>query len=80
MAETTKITKTQAIVKYMKRYGCITDPVARDKFHTNRLSSIMFNLRKGGYEIETKICNGRDEFGKNTYAKYYLISVPASVK
>ena len=74
MANTTKRTKTQDILRHMKRYGSISDPVARDKFHTNRLSGIILNLRRKGYDIETRMCNGRDEYGKNTYAKYYLNS------
>ena len=74
MANTIKRTKTQDILKYMKRYGSISDPVARDKLHTNRLSGIILNLRRQGYDIVTKMCNGRDEYGKNTYAKYYLNS------
>lgn len=72
MANTTRRSKTQEIVKYMRRYGCITDPVAREKFHTNRLSGIICNLRRKGFVIETVMCSGRDEFGKNTYGKYYL--------
>ena len=71
---TVKRTKTQDILRHMKRYGSISDPVARDKFHTNRLSGIILNLRRKGYDIETRMCTGRDEYGKNTYAKYYLNS------
>ena len=71
---TVKRSKTKDILKHMRRYGSISDPVARDKYHTNRLSGIILNLRRQGYEIETRMCNGRDEYGKNTYARYYLIS------
>lgn len=77
MAEPKRRTKTKDIVKHMKRYGVISDPVARDKFHTNRLSAIIFNLRERGYEIETEECTGRDEYGVNTYAKYRLVSIPS---
>ena len=71
---TVKRSKTKDSLKHMRRYGSISDPVARDKYHTNRLSGIILNLRRQGYEIETRMCNGHDEYGKNTYAKYYLIS------
>ena len=77
MAEPKRRTKTKDIVKHMKRYGSISDPVARDKYHTNRLSAIIFNLRERGYEIETEECTGRDEYGTNTYAKYRLIGIPS---
>ena len=58
------------------RYGSITEPVARNKYHTSRLGSIIYNLRKQGYEIITVMCEGRDEFGKNRFAKYALVRKP----
>lgn len=66
-------TKTNAILKHMRRYGSITDPVARNKYHTNRLSSIISNLRNRGYEIDTVMCEGKDEYGKYRYGKYIFI-------
>ena len=72
----TKLTKTQAILKYMRTHKFITDPIAREKHHTNRLSGIIHNLRNKGYEIETVMCNGRDEFGTYSYGKYRLIKEP----
>ena len=77
MQKKVKRTKTSEILRHMMRYGSITDPVARNKYHTNRLSGIIYNLRKQGksqgYSIVTEICEGRDEFGKNQYAKYFLV-------
>lgn len=69
-----KRTKTGDILRHMRRYGSITDPIARDKYHTNRLSGIIANLRKQGYVIETVMKDGHDEYGKNSYGKYYLKS------
>ena len=80
MAEPKRRTKTKDIVKHMKRYGVISDPVAREKYHTNRLSAIIFNLRNRGYEIETEECTGRDVYGPNNYAKYRLLSAPVIKK
>ena len=69
-----KMTKMQAITRHLMRYGSITDPVARNKYHTNRLSGYIHVLRnKKGYNIETVMCTGKDIFGKHTYAKYVLI-------
>ena len=68
-----KLTKIAAIARHLVRYGSITDPVARRKYHTNRLSGYIHKLRSRGWVIETEMCTGRDEFGKNTYAKYRLI-------
>lgn len=71
-----KKTKTGEVLKHLTRYGAITDPIAREKYHTNRLSAIICNLRKKGYHIDTVICEGRDSFGKNRYGKYILIKNP----
>ena len=74
--EKEKKTKIGAIEKHLVRYGSITDPVAREKYHTNRLSSCINILRKRKYIIETIMCEGRDEYGKHRYGKYKLISKP----
>lgn len=68
-----KKTKTGAILKHMQRYGSITDPVARNKYHTNRLSGIICNLRNQGHEIDTVMCEGKDEYGKYKFGKYIYI-------
>ena len=73
MEKAKKRTKTSEILRHLMRYGSITEPVARNKYHTSRLGSIIYNLRKQGYEIITVMCEGRDEFGKNRFAKYTLI-------
>jgi hypothetical protein len=66
-------TKIGEILKYMLRYGSITDPIARTKFHTNRLSAFIHVLRQRGWNIQTEMCVGRDEFGRYEYAKYKLV-------
>lgn len=69
-----KLTKIEAILRHLTRYGSITDPVARDKYHTNRLSGFIHVLRKKrNINIKTVMCTGRDEFGKYEYAKYVLV-------
>lgn len=66
-------TKISEILRYLLRYGSITDPIARTKFHTNRLSAFICVLRRRGWNIETEMCDGKDEFGKYQYAKYRLV-------
>lgn len=66
-------TKINEILKYLLRYGSITDPIARTKFHTNRLSAFIHVLRQRGWNIKTEMCVGRDEFGRYEYAKYKLV-------
>lgn len=66
-------TKMDAIKSHLTRYGSISDPTARDKYHTNRLSGYICVLRKRGWVIDSEWCVGRDEFGKNRYVKYKLV-------
>lgn len=71
-----KLTKIGAITKHLIRYGSITDPVARDSYHTNRLSGFICTLRKRGYLIDSVWQTGKDKFGKHRYTKYVLVSAP----
>ena len=54
MAERT--TKTLQIKNYLIENRKITQVVAWDKFHAQRLASIIFNLRKRGMEIHSRDC------------------------
>ena len=68
-----KKTQTSEVLKYMSAHKCIDDNVAHDKFGVNRLSSIIFNLRKKGFVIETVMCEGKNRYGGHVrYGKYYL--------
>ena len=78
MNKAKKRTKTGDILNHLMRYGSITDPVAQNKYHTNRLSGIISNLRKQGHTIITEMCTGRDAYGKNRYGKsIYIRKAPA---
>ena len=73
MKKQEKKTKFGEITKHLVRYGSITDPVARQKYHTNRLSGYICVLRKRDWKIDSEWCNGRDEYGKTRYVKYRLV-------
>ena len=69
-----RITKTGQVLAHLKRFGSITSADAFTKYRTTRLSAIIFELRRKGYDIVTEDikvidCNG------NTcvYGKYRLI-------
>ena len=68
-----RMTKLEAIERHLIRYGSITDPVARAKYHTNRLSGYIHVLRKRGWVIESVWCSGKDVFGTTKYVKYRLV-------
>ena len=68
-----KKSQTSEVLKYMSTHKCIDDNVAHEKFGVNRLSSIIFNLRKKDYVIETVMVVGKNRYGNTCrYGKYYL--------
>ena len=73
MEKKKRLTKSDAILRHLMRYGSITDPIAREKYHTNRLSGYICVFRKRKIKIETVWCTGRDKFGTHRYAKYIYI-------
>ena len=67
------MTKTQAVIDWLKTHASISSMEAIQSFGATRLSAIIFNLRKRGYDIEAVTCEGTDRFGnKMTFARYYL--------
>ena len=71
------MTKTQAVLDWLKTHASISSMEAIQNFGATRLSAIIFNLRKAGYDIETVTCEGTDRFGHPMrYARYYLRNSP----
>ena len=69
----TKANKTTKVLEHLKQYGSITSLEAIEKYSATRLSAIIYNLRKKGYDIETKDIDFTDRFGtKSHYGKYVL--------
>lgn len=48
-----KINKSEEVLKYLKKYGFIDSWKAIKLFNATRLSSIIYNLRVKGYDIES---------------------------
>lgn len=72
------MTKTQAVLDWLKTHASISSMEAIQSFGATRLSVIIFNLRKRGYNIETVRCEGTDRFGNPMrYARYYLRNSPS---
>lgn len=69
--------KTKAVLQWLQTGAGISSMEAVKSFGATRLSAIIFNLRKRGYNIETVMCEGRDRFGNPMrYARYYLRDSP----
>lgn len=68
-----KINKHQKVLEHLKEHGTITSLEAIELYGATRLSAIIFNLRKRGFDIETVDLPFTDRFGtKSHYGKYVL--------
>lgn len=71
---TVKRTKAGEVLKHLQVNGHITSLEAIQLYGATRLSAIIFNLRKKGYNIETTDATCIDRYGhKCNYAKYVLV-------
>lgn len=70
-----KTSKHQKVLEHLQNYGSITSLEAIELYGATRLSAIIFNLRKQGFNIETIDLPFTDRFGiKSHYGKYMLNS------
>lgn len=71
------MTGAQAVLKYLKTHKRgLSSREAQIKLSVGRLSSVINRLRNRGYEIETYMETGENEYGKYRYARYRLVSEP----
>lgn len=76
-------TQTSIILQHMReaKENGITSMEAFELCGATRLSSIIFSLRKQGYEIDSVDVTTTNRFGnKCTYSKYVLTSEPKENK
>lgn len=65
--------KTSEVLKYLKSNGSITSMEAINMFGATRLSAIIFQLRKRGYDITTFDIEKVDKYGHCCkFARYVL--------
>jgi hypothetical protein len=55
-----KTTKHRQVLKHLIKYGSIDSWTAIELYGATRLSAIIFNLRKKGYEIDSIFCSALD--------------------
>lgn len=73
MKKKARRTKQSDVLKYLQTHKRgLTQAMATDMFHTDRLSDIILKLRRKGYDIITIQEEGKDPYGKNTYGRYFL--------
>lgn len=75
MTVTKKITKTSMVLDHLKKHGAITSMEAIENYGATRLSAIIFELRKKGYDIDTIDVKSVDRYGNSVvYGKYVMTS------
>ena len=69
--------QSDAILWHLKTYGSITSYEAIREYGATRLSAIIFNHRKEGYNIDSIPLTKKTRFGRNTtIAKYTYTNPP----
>ena len=72
--------QSDAILWHLKQYGSITSYEAIKEYGATRLSAIIFNHRKEGYDISSMPLVKKTRFGRNTrIAKYIYVPPPAQL-
>ena len=64
--------QSDAILWHLKTYGSITSYEAIKEYGATRLSAIIFNHRKEGYDIDSLPLTKKTRFGRNTTIAKYI--------
>lgn len=66
--------KTMDVLNHLKLYGSISQREAVEYYNLYRLSSVIFVLRKKGYEIKSEMAPFVSKYGiRSNFAIYHLI-------
>ena len=65
-----------AVLWHLKTYGHITSYEAIKEYGATRLSAIIFNHRKNGYDIDSMPLKKKTRFGKSTTIAKYIYTKP----
>lgn len=68
--------QSDAVLWHLKTYGSITSYEAIKEYGATRLSAIIFNHRKEGYNIDSMPLNKKTRFGRNTTIAKYIYTAP----
>ena len=69
--------QSDAVLWHLKTYGSITSYEAIKEYGATRLSAIIFNHRKEGYDIDSMPLTKKTRFGRNTTIAKYIYTPPA---
>ena len=68
--------QSDAVLWHLKTYGSITSYEAIKEYGATRLSAIIFNHRKEGYDIDSMPLTKKTRFGRNTTIAKYIYTAP----
>ena len=68
--------QSDAVLWHLKTYGSITSYEAIKEYGATRLSAIIFNHRKEGYNIDSMPLTKKTRFGRNTTIAKYIYTPP----
>ena len=68
--------QSDAVLWHLKTYGSITSYEAIKEYGATRLSAIIFNHRKEGYNIDSLPLTKKTRFGRNTTIAKYIYTAP----
>jgi|TARA_R110001599_G_scaffold57710_1_gene158990 hypothetical protein len=68
--------QSDAVLWHLKTYGSITSYEAIKEYGATRLSAIIFNHRKEGYDIDSMPLTKKTRFGRNTTIAKYIYTPP----
>ena len=68
--------QSDAILWHLKTYGSITSYEAIKEYGATRLSAIIFNHRKDGYDIDSMPLTKKTRFGRSTTIAKYIYTLP----
>lgn len=68
-----KSSQTNRVLEYMSQGHTLTSKQAFDKWGVTRLSAIIFNLRKKGYDISMTTDNGYNRYGEAVHWGVYQL-------
>lgn len=67
--------KTQDVLNHLKIYGSISQREAVEFYNLYRLSSVIYALKKRGYDITTENAPFVSKYGiKSNFAIYHLVN------
>ena len=71
--------QSDAILWHLKKFGSITSYEAIREYGATRLSAIIFNHRKDGYNIDSMPLIKKTRFGRNTTISKYIYKKPINL-